>query len=96
MAEGRDRRAWRHTAAVLATLGNVNRARRTDRLWQPEDFDPYAAADGRLPARGMPLTDATLPALGAALGARARRQKGPVPRPKSEIRNPKSKITDHD
>ncbi len=41
MSESRSRDAWRHTAAVLALIANVNRDPRKNRRFKPEDFNPH-------------------------------------------------------
>jgi hypothetical protein len=41
MSESRSRDAWRHTAAVLALIANVNRDPRKHRRFKPEDFNPH-------------------------------------------------------
>lgn len=42
MARGRDRAQWNHTAAIMAHQANLQRSKRTDRVWHPSDFSPYA------------------------------------------------------
>jgi hypothetical protein len=41
MSESRSRDAWRHTAAVLSLIANVNRDPRKHRRYRPEDFNPH-------------------------------------------------------
>ncbi len=42
MAEGRQREAWNHTAALLAWIGNNNPHRKTSRTFHPRYFHPFA------------------------------------------------------
>ena len=55
MAEGRSRENWRHTAAVLALIANVNRDPKKTRPYKPADFDPYMVKDRR--DSGVEVTD---------------------------------------
>lgn len=41
MSEAKSSDAWRHTAAVLALIANVNRDPRKQRPFKPEDFNPH-------------------------------------------------------
>ena len=41
MSESRSRDAWRHTAAVMSLIANVNRDPRKHRPFRPEDFNPH-------------------------------------------------------
>lgn len=46
MAEGKDSQAWNHTAAVMALLSNIHRARGVSAR-TPKDFHPYVLAERR-------------------------------------------------
>ena len=41
MSEARSRDTWRHTAAVMALIANVNRDPRKHRPYKAEDFNPH-------------------------------------------------------
>ena len=41
MSEAKSRDDWRHTAALMALVANVNRDPHKQRPFQPEDFSPY-------------------------------------------------------
>jgi hypothetical protein len=52
MAEGRQREAWNHTAALMALLANCHRDPKRSRAFRPDDFHPMAG-----PPRPPPQTD---------------------------------------
>ncbi len=41
MSEAKSRDAWRHTAAMMSLVANVNRDPRKQRPFKPEDFNPH-------------------------------------------------------
>lgn len=41
MSEARSRDAWRHSAALMALIANVNRDPRRQRPFKPDDFNPH-------------------------------------------------------
>ena len=41
MSEAKSRDDWRHTAALMALVANVNRDPRKQRPLKPEDFNPH-------------------------------------------------------
>jgi hypothetical protein len=41
MAEGRSRDRWNHTAAILALTANCHRAKKTAKVFKPDDFHPH-------------------------------------------------------
>jgi hypothetical protein len=47
MAEGRQREAWNHTAALLAWIGNNNPHRKKSKTFHPRDFHPFARRAGK-------------------------------------------------
>ena len=55
MAEGRQREAWNHTAALLALLANCHRDPKRSRAFTVTDFHPLAE-----PAQPAPLCDITI------------------------------------
>lgn len=67
MAEGKDRAAWNHTAALIANLRNANKGPK-QAADHPADFHPYltkkerkkAKANKNRTARGLPITPATI------------------------------------
>lgn len=44
MSEGRGESQWGRTSSVLAMIANVNRAKKSSRVYKPEDFNPYKEA----------------------------------------------------
>jgi hypothetical protein len=70
MAEGRDRADWARASMIAANIFNAQRSRKRDKVWKPEHFDPYAAADGRRPTAGMPINADTFGLVGLALTGR--------------------------
>ena len=55
MAEGRQREAWTHTAALLALLANCHRDPKRSRAFTIADFHPLAE-----PARPVPRCDISI------------------------------------
>jgi hypothetical protein len=41
MSEAKSRDDWRHTAAMMSLVANVNRDPRKQRPFKPEDFNPH-------------------------------------------------------
>jgi hypothetical protein len=42
MTEGRGNFQWTQTSHLLALIANVNRAKKTSKVFYPEDLNPYA------------------------------------------------------
>ena len=75
-AEGRQRAEWNRTAALLATVVNVNRdTKRHPAPYKPEEFNPYAQRSRR---NDIVKLDAeqSVKALAGVLGGKARAKEG--------------------
>jgi hypothetical protein len=42
MSDGLARHAWSLTSAIMALMANQNRTKESDRVFAPDDFNPFA------------------------------------------------------
>lgn len=75
-AEGRQRAEWNRTAALLATVANVNRdQRRHPAPYEPEQFNPFARKEGRKQSVMRLDAEQSVKALAGVLGGKARERR---------------------
>jgi hypothetical protein len=82
MARARQRADWARTSATMALLANCHRDPRKHRVFQPADFDPFAAEARR--KAGLELKD-----LKAALAGFPRRPKAKRPEQGTQVQGDK-------